>query len=190
MHLQLRHKTPMRRVSAKVRKDRRTAAAPNTARAVDFLPERLFDIRRIHILPVIDAQPSVICDRRPANPLRRCLHSPRRSALLIFPSMKPPPGNLDLPRQLTGSVIQCGRLQYKGDHGNTILFLILRNICSVLVVLKPIGSLASELDFKFFRSALEAALVTLAGKPKSAVTTTLCDLTQARSPTLILQRRP
>ena len=53
--LQLRHKTPKRRVAAKLREDRCPPAAPNQVWAMDFLSDQLFDGRRIRILTIVDA---------------------------------------------------------------------------------------------------------------------------------------
>ena len=53
--LQLRHKTPKRRVAAKLRGDRCPPAAPNEVRAMDFLSDQLFNGRRIRILTIVDA---------------------------------------------------------------------------------------------------------------------------------------
>ena len=53
--LQLRHKTPKRKVSAKLREDRCPAAAPNEVWAMDFMSDQLFDGRRIRILTIGDA---------------------------------------------------------------------------------------------------------------------------------------
>ena len=53
--LQLRHKTPKRRVAAKLREDRCPPAAPNQVWAMDFLSDQLFDGRRIRILTIADA---------------------------------------------------------------------------------------------------------------------------------------
>ena len=53
--LQLRNKTPKRRVSAKLREDRCPAAAPNEVWAMDFMSDQLFDGRRIRILTIVDA---------------------------------------------------------------------------------------------------------------------------------------
>ena len=52
---QLRHKTPKRRVAAKLREDRCPAAAPNQVWAMDFLSDQLFDGRKIRILTIVDA---------------------------------------------------------------------------------------------------------------------------------------
>ena len=53
--LQLRHKTPKRRVAAKLRGDRSPPAAPNQVWAMDFLSDQLFNGRRIRILTIVDA---------------------------------------------------------------------------------------------------------------------------------------
>ena len=53
--LQLRHKTPKRRVAAKLREDRSPAAAPNEVWAMDFLSDQLFNGRKIRILTIVDA---------------------------------------------------------------------------------------------------------------------------------------
>jgi putative transposase len=53
--LQLRNKTPKRKVSAKLRDDRMPASAPNEVWAMDFMSDQLFDGRRLRILTVVDA---------------------------------------------------------------------------------------------------------------------------------------
>ena len=53
--LPLRHKTPKRKVSAKLREDRCPAAAPNEVWAMDFPSDQLFDGRQIRILIIVDA---------------------------------------------------------------------------------------------------------------------------------------
>ena len=53
--LQLRNKTPKRKVSAKLREDRSPAAAPNEVWAMDCMSDQLFDGRRIRILTIVDA---------------------------------------------------------------------------------------------------------------------------------------
>jgi len=53
--LQLRSKTPKRKVSAKRRESPVTAAKPNEVWAMDFMSDQLFDGRRIRILTVVDA---------------------------------------------------------------------------------------------------------------------------------------
>ena len=53
--LQLRNKTPKRKVSAKLRDDRSPASAPNEVWAMDFMSDQLFNGRRIRILTIVDA---------------------------------------------------------------------------------------------------------------------------------------
>jgi putative transposase len=48
--LQIRHKRPKRRVSAKVRNDRTEAIRPNQCWSMDFMADQLFDGRRISVL--------------------------------------------------------------------------------------------------------------------------------------------
>jgi hypothetical protein len=52
--LQLRNKTPKRRVKAKLREDRRRAIRPNEVRAMDFLHDQLATGRKIRVLTVVD----------------------------------------------------------------------------------------------------------------------------------------
>lgn len=52
--LQLRNKTPKRRVKAKLRDDRRPAARPNDIWAMDFLHDQLATGRRLRVLAVVD----------------------------------------------------------------------------------------------------------------------------------------
>jgi putative transposase len=52
--LQLRSKTPKRKVKAKLRDDRTPATAPNECWSMDFLSGQLFDGRKIRILSIID----------------------------------------------------------------------------------------------------------------------------------------
>jgi putative transposase len=54
MGLQLRNKTPKRKVKAKLRDDRTAASAPNECWSMDFLSDQLFDGRRIRVLSIID----------------------------------------------------------------------------------------------------------------------------------------
>ncbi len=53
--LQLRNKTPKRKVSAKLREHRCPPAEPNEVWAVDFMSDQLFDGRQIRILTIVDA---------------------------------------------------------------------------------------------------------------------------------------
>ena len=54
MGLQLRNKTPKRRVKAKLRADRMTAMAPNEIWAMDFVHDQLFDGKKIRVLTIVD----------------------------------------------------------------------------------------------------------------------------------------
>jgi putative transposase len=52
--LQLRNKTPKRRVKAKLREDRQTATRPNETWAMDFVHDQLSTGRKIRVLAVVD----------------------------------------------------------------------------------------------------------------------------------------
>jgi putative transposase len=52
--LQLRNKSPKRRVQAKLREGRANAIGPNDVWAMDFVHDQLFDGRKIRVLTVID----------------------------------------------------------------------------------------------------------------------------------------
>ncbi len=54
MGLQLRNKTPKRRVKAKLRDDRKEAIAVNETWAMDFVHEQLVTGRKIRVLTVVD----------------------------------------------------------------------------------------------------------------------------------------
>ena len=54
MGLQLRNKSPKRRVKAKLRDDRAPATAPNQVWAMDFVHDQLFDGRKIRVLTIVD----------------------------------------------------------------------------------------------------------------------------------------
>src|SRR5262249_50484048 len=54
MGLQLRNKSPKRRVKAQLRDDRAPATAPNQVWAMDFFHDQLFDGRKIRILTIVD----------------------------------------------------------------------------------------------------------------------------------------
>lgn len=58
-NLQLRSKTPKRKVAAKLRQDRAVAGAPNEIWAMDFLSDQLFDGTRIRVLTIVDAHSRV-----------------------------------------------------------------------------------------------------------------------------------
>lgn len=52
--LQLRHKSPKRRVKAKLRADRTIAMTLNEVWAMDFVHDQLFDGRKIRVLTIVD----------------------------------------------------------------------------------------------------------------------------------------
>jgi putative transposase len=54
MRLQLRNKSPKRRVTAKLRADRCTATAPNEIWAMEFVHDQLFDGRKVRVLTIVD----------------------------------------------------------------------------------------------------------------------------------------
>lgn len=54
MGLQLRNKTPKRRVKAKLRDDRRNAIQPNETWAMDFVHDQLATGKKIRVLTVVD----------------------------------------------------------------------------------------------------------------------------------------
>ncbi len=53
--LQIRNKRPKRKVSAKLREDRKAPEAPNQVWAMDFLSDQFFDGSKIRILTIVDA---------------------------------------------------------------------------------------------------------------------------------------
>jgi len=53
--LQLRNKSPKRRVKAKLRDGRLPATEPNQVWAMDFVHDQLFDGRKIRVLTIVDA---------------------------------------------------------------------------------------------------------------------------------------
>jgi putative transposase len=52
--LQLRNKTPKRRVKAKLREDRRAATRPNETWAMDFVHDQLATGRKLRVLTIVD----------------------------------------------------------------------------------------------------------------------------------------
>ena len=52
--LQMRHKPPRRRVTAKLRDDRSNATGPNQVWAMDWMHDELFDGKRLWVLTVVD----------------------------------------------------------------------------------------------------------------------------------------
>ena len=57
MGLQLRNKTPKRRVKAKLREDRQSATQPNETWAMDFVHDQLVSGRKLRVLTIIDTFP-------------------------------------------------------------------------------------------------------------------------------------
>ena len=56
MGLQLRNKTPKRRVQAKLREDRQSATRPNETWAMDFVHDQLATGRKLRVLTIIDTE--------------------------------------------------------------------------------------------------------------------------------------
>ncbi|WP_441360620.1 hypothetical protein [Agrobacterium sp. MCAB5] len=54
MGLQLRNKTPKRRVKAKLREDRQMAVGPNDVWAMDFVHDQLATVKKLRVFTVID----------------------------------------------------------------------------------------------------------------------------------------
>jgi putative transposase len=54
MGLQLRNKSPKRKVKAKLREGRSDAAGPNQVWAMDFVHDQLFDGRKLRVLTIVD----------------------------------------------------------------------------------------------------------------------------------------
>ena len=54
MGLQMRHKTPRRRVQAKLSENRRPAEQRNDCWSMDFVADQTFDGRRLRILTIVD----------------------------------------------------------------------------------------------------------------------------------------
>jgi putative transposase len=52
--LQLRNKSPKRRVKAKLREDRQVAAGPNDVWAMDFVHDQLATGKKLRILSIVD----------------------------------------------------------------------------------------------------------------------------------------
>jgi putative transposase len=52
--LQLRNKTPKRRVKAKLREDRRNATRPNETLAMDFVHDQLATGQKLRVLTIVD----------------------------------------------------------------------------------------------------------------------------------------
>jgi len=54
MGLQMRHKTPRRRVKAKLREDRQPAQRSNECWSMDFMADQTFDGKRLRVLTIVD----------------------------------------------------------------------------------------------------------------------------------------
>jgi putative transposase len=54
MGLQMRHKTPRRRVKAKLREDRRPAEQMNDCWSMDFMADQTFDGKKLRVLTIVD----------------------------------------------------------------------------------------------------------------------------------------
>lgn len=67
MGLQLRNKTPKRKVRAKLREDRQAAQHPNDVWAMDFVHDQTFDGGKLRILTVVDTYSRYV----PATDVRR-----------------------------------------------------------------------------------------------------------------------
>jgi putative transposase len=95
MGLQLRNKTPKRRVKAKLRSDHTTASSANDIWAMDFVHDKLFDGTKIRALTIVDtlahlsASVGAIVEEMSSRRLktaRQSLAIPRRSASTMAPS--------------------------------------------------------------------------------------------------------
>ena len=80
MGLQLRHKTPKRRVKAKLPNGRAEAVGPNEICAMDFVPDQLATGRKLWVLTVADRL-SVGKNSFPKP--QGCVASHRRSRLIM-----------------------------------------------------------------------------------------------------------
>jgi len=83
--LQLRNKTPKRRVKAKLRDDRKVATQPNETWAMDFVHDQLATGRKIRVLTVVDTftRYSPAIDPRFSYRARTWCRFWRRSALSL-----------------------------------------------------------------------------------------------------------
>jgi putative transposase len=82
--LQMRHKPPRRRVTAKLRDDRSNATGPNQVWAMDWMYDELFDGKRIWVLTVVDTWSRVspvmrVCRSATAMVVIDALEEARRS---------------------------------------------------------------------------------------------------------------
>jgi putative transposase len=67
MGLQLRNKSPKRKLKAKLREGRSAPAGANDVWAMDFVHDQLYDGRKVRILTVIDAFRDTTSKRRRAT---------------------------------------------------------------------------------------------------------------------------
>jgi putative transposase len=88
--LQLRNKSPKRRVKAQLRADRSQATAPNQIWAMDFVHDQLFDGRKIRILTIVDTFQGSRRRSTPASPTAAPMSS-RRLTRLRFRAAIPRP---------------------------------------------------------------------------------------------------
>ncbi len=79
MGLQLRNKTPKRRVKAKLRDDRRPATRSNEIWAMDFVHDQLATGRKLRVLTIVDTFTPLLAGDRGALqlPRRRCRRGAR-----------------------------------------------------------------------------------------------------------------
>ncbi len=83
--LQLRNKTPKRRVKAKLREDRREATQPNETWAMDFVHDQLATGRKIRVLTVVDtfSRYSPIIDPRSSYRAEDVVQALERACALV-----------------------------------------------------------------------------------------------------------
>lgn len=89
--LQMRHKSPRRRVTAKLRDDRSNATGPNQVWAMDWMYDELFDGRRLWVLTVVDTW-SRVC------PVMRACRS--ATAIVVIDSLEEARRNFGLPHTI------------------------------------------------------------------------------------------
>jgi putative transposase len=89
--LQMRHKSPRRRVMAKLRDDRSNATGPNQVWAMDWMHDELFDGRRLWVLTVVDTFSRV-------SPVMRVCRS--ATAIEVIAALDEARGNFGLPHTI------------------------------------------------------------------------------------------
>jgi len=89
--LQMRHNSPRRRVTAKLRDDRSNATGPNQVWAMDWMHDELFDGKRIWVLTVVDTF-SRVC------PVMRVCRS--ATAMAVIEALEEARRNFDLPHTI------------------------------------------------------------------------------------------